>query len=128
MLTRSAIAIYQRVVSELVSIVSLLISRLLLSVKLHLTLRLNLMFGIWQAILEHASLSSRKLHSFQLPSSVIVTSDTVAQFVKPLHKIRLDDVFVSGKQRCGLKSDFSHKFDDFAEGLQLNLNFNTNDS
>lgn len=48
------------VVSELeicllLSIVSLVISRLLLSVKLHLTLLLNLMFGHWQALLLHTS-------------------------------------------------------------------------
>lgn len=48
----------------LVSIVSLVISRLLLSVKLRLTLWLNLMFGLWQALLEHASHHGGKSQPF----------------------------------------------------------------
>lgn len=47
-------------VYPLVSIVSQVISSLLLSVKLHLTLWLNLMFGLWQALLEHTSHNSGK--------------------------------------------------------------------
>ena len=52
------------------SIVSLVISGLFLNVKLQLTLRLNLMFGLWQALLEHTSHSTGKRYWVQLSSGL----------------------------------------------------------